>query len=109
MFVYWIIGSFFDDLETLTLAVGVVRSFESIGSCLSYGVGAAKVKPMTNLIVAFVMFVITIPSTYMATLLVPERPVDDSKRVAADDSSIGETVDPVVVSKAADAVDGPHP
>lgn len=76
MFVYWILGTFFDDIETLTLAVGLMRSFESIGSCLSFGVGAAKVSPMVNLVIAFAMFGITIPSTYAATLLVPERPVD---------------------------------
>lgn len=76
MFVYWILGTFFDDIETLTLAVGLMRSFESIGSCLSFGVGAAKVSPMVNLAIAFAMFGITIPSTYAATLLVPERPVD---------------------------------
>ncbi|GME48616.1 hypothetical protein GTA08_BOTSDO06426 [Neofusicoccum parvum] len=76
MFVYWILGTYFDDMETLTLAVGLMRSFESIGSCLSFGVGAAKVEPMVNLIIAFVMFGITIPSTFAATFLVPERPVD---------------------------------
>jgi hypothetical protein len=37
MFVYWILGAFFDDIETLTLAVGLLRSFESVGSCLSFG------------------------------------------------------------------------
>lgn len=77
MFVYWILGAFFDDIETLTLAVGLLRSFESVGSCLSFGIGAAKIKPMVNLIVAFVMFTITIPSTFAATLLVPERPVNE--------------------------------
>lgn len=74
MFVYWVIGAFFDDLETLTLAVGLVRSFESVGSCLSFGIGAAKVDPMVNLIIAFAMFAITVPSTTFAVLLVPERP-----------------------------------
>lgn len=82
MFVYWIMGSFFDDIETLTLAVGLLRSFESIGSCLAFGVGAVKIKPMTNLIVAFVMFAVTIPSTFAATLLVPERPVDERESVS---------------------------
>jgi hypothetical protein len=43
MFVYWILGAFFDDIETLTLAVGLLRSFESVGSCLSFGIGAAKI------------------------------------------------------------------
>jgi hypothetical protein len=74
MFVYWIVGAFFDDLETLTLAVGIVRCFESVGSCVSFGIGAAKVDPMINLIVAFVMFTITIPATTWAVFLVPERP-----------------------------------
>ncbi|KAG9193169.1 hypothetical protein G6011_03204 [Alternaria panax] len=77
MFVYWILGAFFDDIETLTLAVGLLRSFESVGSCLAFGIGAAKIEPMINLIIAFVMFAITIPSTFAATFLVPERPIDE--------------------------------
>lgn len=87
MFVYWILGAFFDDIETLTLAVGLLRSFESIGSCLSFGIGAAKIKPMVNLIIAFVMFTITIPSTFAATWMVPERPVDERKAVPDDEGS----------------------
>jgi hypothetical protein len=87
MFVYWIMGAFFDDIETLTLAVGLLRSFESVGSCLSFGLGAAKIKPMVNLIVAFVMFSITIPSTFAATFLVPERPIDERKALSDDGSS----------------------
>ncbi|CAO2647105.1 Nn.00g080270.m01.CDS01 [Neocucurbitaria sp. VM-36] len=90
MFVYWILGAFFDDIETLTLAVGLLRSFESVGSCLSFGIGAAKIKPMVNLIVAFVMFSITIPSTVAATFLVPERPVDERKALSDDESSAAE-------------------
>lgn len=82
MFVYWIVGAYFDDLESLTFCVGIIRSFESIGSCLSFGIGAAKVAPMVNLIIAYVMFIIAIPATSYAVLLVPERPVvaklDDS-------------------------------
>ncbi|KAF4126399.1 Ion channel regulatory protein UNC-93 [Geosmithia morbida] len=74
MFIYWIIGAFFDDLETLTLAVGMVRSFESLGSTVAFGIGAAKVSPMANLVVAFVLLCITIPTTTLAVLLVPERP-----------------------------------
>jgi hypothetical protein len=92
MFVYWILGAFFDDIETLTLAVGLLRSFESIGSCLAFGIGAAKIEPMANLIVAFVMFAITIPSTFAATFLVPERPIDermgDHEPVQKSDSQI---------------------
>jgi hypothetical protein len=39
MFVYWILGAFNNDLETLTLTVGTVPSFESVGSAVSYGLG----------------------------------------------------------------------
>lgn len=93
MFVYWILGAFFDDIETLTLAVGLLRSFESVGSCLSFGIGAAKIKPMVNLIVAFVMFSVTIPSTFAATFLVPERPVDERKAVSDSDVDEGKGVE----------------
>jgi hypothetical protein len=84
MFVYWIIGTFYDDVETLTLAVGLVRTFESVGSAISFGIGAAKVAPMVNLALSFAMFVITIPSTFGAVFLVPERPVDARKEPSVD-------------------------
>lgn len=100
MFVYWLVGAFFDDLETLTLSVGLIRSFESLGSCVSYGVGAAKVKAMTNLILAFAMLAVAVPTTTLAVLLVPERPVDDAKPTASDESG---DEDLVVAGKAVDA------
>lgn len=77
MFVYWIIGTFNNDLETLTLTVGIVRSFESVGSAVSFGLGAAKgITPMTNLIVAFVMFAICVPTTSLVVFEVPEHPLE---------------------------------
>lgn len=76
MFVYWLIGAFFDDIETLGLAVGIVRSFESVGSCLAFGIGAAQVAPMVNLIIAFAMFGFTIPATSAVVFMVPERPIN---------------------------------
>ena len=74
MFVYWILGVFNDDLETLTLTVGIVRCFESVGSCLAFGIGAAQISPMVNLIVAFVMFAVCIPTTSWVVFMVPEHP-----------------------------------
>jgi len=85
MFVYWIIGTFNNDLETLTLTVGIVRSFESVGSALSFGLGAAKaLTPMTNLIIAFVMFVICIPTTSMVVFEVPEHPLEKGEALESD-------------------------
>ncbi|KAK2063063.1 MFS general substrate transporter [Colletotrichum caudatum] len=109
MFVYWLMGTFFDDIETLTLGVGLVRSFESIGSCLSFGIGAVKISPMVNLIVAFAMFAVCIPATSWVIFLVPERPVDNTK-TSPDNTSIedNKVADPVIVSAAAAATDGPR-
>ncbi|RDW77598.1 hypothetical protein BP6252_05651 [Coleophoma cylindrospora] len=77
MFVYWIIGTFNNDIETLTLTVGIVRSFESLGSAMAFGLGAAHgVSPMANLVVAFVMFLICIPATSLVVFEVPEHPED---------------------------------
>lgn len=76
MFVYWLVGIFFNDIETLALAVGLLRSFESLGSCLAFAIGAVKVSPLVNLIVASVMFFICIPFTFAAVWLVPEKPRD---------------------------------
>ncbi len=83
MFVYWIVGSFFDDIETLTLAVGIVRTFESVGSCISFGIGAANVAPLVNLIISFSMFAFTIPATTAVVFMVPERPINLRKEDAS--------------------------
>ncbi|KAL4799464.1 major facilitator superfamily domain-containing protein [Aspergillus venezuelensis] len=91
MFVYWLLGVFNDDLETLTLTVGIVRCFESVGSCLAFGIGAAEVSPMVNLIIAFVMFVLCIPTTSWVVFMVPEHPESAPKE---DEAS--QTADSVV-------------
>lgn len=123
MFTYWLVGTFFDDLETLSLAVGLIRSIESLGYCIAYGIGASSVSPMVNLAIAFAMFSITIPATSRLVFLVPDRPVvdltanigpeADPKGPPQSDASVsGEKqyhVDPAYVSKAVTALDAPHP
>lgn len=103
MFVYWLIGAFFDDLETLGLAVGIVRSFESVGSCLAFGIGAAQVAPMVNLIIAFAMFGFTIPATSAVVFMVPERPVNLRK---LEDGSTSEGEAEVVVAAKEASIEG---
>lgn len=99
MFVYWIIGTFNNDIETLTLTVGIVRSFESVGSAVSFGLGAAHgISPLANLLVAFVMFVICIPTTSFVVFQVPEHPVEK-------ESLIPESTEDVTAGK---AITGEH-
>lgn len=84
VFVYWLVGTFFNDVETLTLSVGIIRSFESVGSCVSFGLGAAKISPMANLVVAFVLFALAIVPTALLTWEVPDQPGDIRKELAGD-------------------------
>jgi len=74
IFVYWIVGTFDADVETITLSVGIVRCFESMGSALAFGIGAARVPPMVNLTIAFVAFALCIVPTFMVTFMVPDHP-----------------------------------
>ncbi len=99
MFVYWLVGSFFDDIETLTLAVGIVRTFESVGSCISFGIGAANVAPLVNLIISFSMFAFTIPATTAVVFMVPERPINLRKEDASTTS--GEDAESIEPEKSA--------
>jgi hypothetical protein len=95
MFVYWIIGTFNNDIETLTLTVGIVRSFESVGSAVSFGLGAAHgVSPMANLVTAFVMFAICIPTTSIVVFEVPEHPLEKETLVESDDDAVAALPDP---------------
>ena len=80
IFVYWIVGTFDADVETITLSVGIVRAFESVGSALAFGIGAARVQPMVNLTIAFVAFAVCIVPTYMVTFMVPDHPREHGKR-----------------------------
>lgn len=107
MFTYWLVGTFFDDLETLSLAVGLIRSVESLGYCIAYGIGASNISPMVNLAIAFAMFGVTIPATSRLVFLVPERPVADAVVLSdAEDDVVVD--DPGFVSKAATAADALH-
>lgn len=121
MFSYWLVGAFFEDLDTLSLAVGLIRSIESLGYCIAYGIGASNVSPMVNLVVAFVMFGATIPATTRLVFLVPERPIanavgggddgdDDDGSNSSGTEHEGAIVldDPGFVSKAAVAAGAPH-
>ncbi|KAL1967161.1 hypothetical protein VTN77DRAFT_3452 [Rasamsonia byssochlamydoides] len=75
---------------SVIIFIGILRAFESVGSALSYGVGAVPSNsPMTNLIVSFVLFAAAVPTTTAVTFLVPDLPVDNA--TAADNA--GERVE----------------
>lgn len=86
IFCYYLIGSFHGDVQSATLAAGIVRSFESVGSAIAFGLGATRVSPMVNLIVAFVAFGLCVPPTAAVTFMVPEQPLDYSAVVEEADT-----------------------
>ncbi|KAL4865480.1 hypothetical protein BDV12DRAFT_211053 [Aspergillus spectabilis] len=67
IFVYWLLGHFDKDVETLSLTVGLMRTFESLGATLAFAAGSARTTPVVQLIISFVMFAVAIPSTVMVT------------------------------------------
>ncbi|PSN72921.1 MFS general substrate transporter [Corynespora cassiicola Philippines] len=82
---YWVLGSFDTDADTIALTMGVLRSGESLGQALAYAVGSVKsASLMTNLIVAVVMFYVAVPFTTWCAYLVPDRaPGEDNEDTSA--------------------------
>lgn len=61
---YWILGTFDTEVDTLALTTALLRGGESLGSAFSYGVGASKsASLLTNLIVAATVFWASVPPT----------------------------------------------
>lgn len=76
MFVYWIVGVFFDDIEILMLVVSIVWMFESVGFCILFGIGVVKVLFMVNFVILFVMFGFIILVMLVVVFMVLERLID---------------------------------
>ncbi|KAI8263680.1 UNC93-like protein [Colletotrichum sp. SAR 10_98] len=74
VWLYWVLGTFDVEADTIALSMGVLRSGESVGSALSYAVGSVRsASLMTNLIVSVVVFYVAVPATTWASLLVKDR------------------------------------
>lgn len=70
---YWILGTYDVHVDILAYTTGILRSSESLGFAIAYGIGASKhASLMANLIVAFVVFWVSVPFTTYASFLVKE-------------------------------------
>lgn len=64
--VYWVIGAYHFHHSEIAYVSGIIRSFESLGQCLSFVIGSVNDSDMVNLSVAAGAFFISIPSvTYL--------------------------------------------
>ncbi|KAF2146964.1 uncharacterized protein K452DRAFT_218703 [Aplosporella prunicola CBS 121167] len=96
---YWVLGTFDSDIATLAYTTSILRAGESLGSTFSYGVGASKsASLMTNLIVAAVVFWVSVPTTFWAAWRVTDAEVEMPGRNTSNSTSAEdvERIEPAV-------------
>ncbi|KAK6226876.1 DUF895 domain membrane protein [Colletotrichum tabaci] len=92
VWLYWTLGTFDVEADTIALSMGVLRSGESLGSALAYAVGSVRsASLMTNLIISVVVFYVGAPATTWAALLVKERLPSEVESLASDVEGSGQT------------------
>lgn len=85
---YWVLGTYDSEFDTLALTASLLRSGESLGSTFSYGVGTSSASLMTNLIVAAVVWFVGAPfSTYSAWIVTDSIPEGSLDVAQTDDST----------------------
>lgn len=72
-FVYWIVGTFPHAEGALERTVGVLRTFESVGSCFSYVVGATHWPYLNQAILSFALWGACLIPTTLAVCMVPKE------------------------------------
>ncbi|GKT83124.1 DUF895 domain membrane protein [Colletotrichum tofieldiae] len=92
VWLYWTLGTFDVEADTIALSMGVLRSGESLGSALAYAVGSVRsASLMTNLIISVVVFYVGAPATTWAALLVKERLPAEVEGLEGDAEVSGQT------------------
>ena len=77
-YVYWLVGTYHHADGTLERTVGVLRTCESIGSCLSYVVGATRWPFLNQAILSFALWLFCLIPTTFAVWLVPHHKIEKS-------------------------------
>lgn len=67
-YLYWLLGAKRGTQENgaVSRMTGIMRSWESIGSAIAYGIGATNVSDLNQMIIAFALWAFTVPFTMMA-------------------------------------------
>lgn len=70
---YWILGTFSNEVETSSRAGGVFRAFEVAGQAVSYGLSSSKtIGASVPLYINCALLILSIPSMIMLVRKVPE-------------------------------------
>lgn len=75
-YVYWLVGTYHHVDGTLERTVGVLRTFESVGSCFSYVVGATHWPFLNQAILSFSLWAACLIPTTLAVRLVPHHKIE---------------------------------
>ncbi|KAN0060489.1 hypothetical protein ACQY0O_007820 [Thecaphora frezii] len=82
-FVYWLVGTYPITDGSMPRRVGVLRSFESLGSTFAYVVGATHWAQLNQCILSFSLWIACILPTTLAIAKVPEHKLENQTVVDA--------------------------
>lgn len=91
-YLYWLLGAKKGTQENgeVSRMTGIMRTWESIGSAIAYGIGATDVSNEKQMIIALVLWVVTIPFTLVVVFGRWDLAKEDRKDVESGDDSAGE-------------------
>ena len=74
IWLFWALGTFDVEADSVSLSMGLLRAGESLGSALSYTVGATwDTSLMANLIISVAIFYVSTPFTAWSSHLIQDR------------------------------------
>jgi hypothetical protein len=103
-YIYWFLGAKKGTQENgeVSRMTGIMRSWESVGSAIAYGIGASSVSNRNQLIIAFVLWLLTIPPTLMVVFgrwdLAAEVDPDSKDEESSRDGENGATGSATVIN-----------
>ena len=75
---YWILGTFSNDMGDSSRVAGLFRAFETAGQAVSYGLSSASgIAPVVPIYVNCGLLVLTVPSMVMLITRMPRRPLSN--------------------------------
>lgn len=92
VWLYWILGTYDSNIDTLAYKTAVLRNAESIGFAISFGIGANSSIPIIiDLVVSCLAFCVSIPfTTYAAWQVKESRNRTDIRQNSCDDGEADE-------------------
>lgn len=75
---YWILGTFSNDMGDSSRVGGLFRAFETAGQAVSYGLSSASgIAPVVPIYVNCGLLVLTVPSMIMLITRMPRKPLSN--------------------------------